>query len=75
MRWIRLAAEDNKELEMGKKVEREHADTIKWLAEQLGGKVSDALMQEAVTRIAQDHLKELSDYYTKLAKMESSARS
>jgi hypothetical protein len=80
MDWIIVEAEHGAqaqaELEAGKKVEMEHADTIKWLIEQLShssGKSdmpTDKLIHEVATRIAQDHLKELPDYYTRLKKME-----
>jgi hypothetical protein len=74
MSWTIKAAD---ELEMGVKVEMEHADTIKWLIEkvssadhQKGAPVSEDLVKEVATKIAQDHLKEMKDYYTKLKAME-----
>ena len=81
MGWV-VTAEHGKEaqdqLEMGIKVEMEHADTIRWLAKKLGPgpgydeKAMEDLVKEAATKIAQDHLKELPDYYSRLKKMEAS---
>jgi len=76
-----VGAEENKELSMGHEVEKEHTETIKWLIQKLspGPGLTDAiskqLLDEAIDRIAQDHLKELSDYYTRLHKMETEAKS
>lgn len=55
---------------MGVKVEMEHKDTVKWLVEKLGGKADEALIKEVATKIAEDHLKEMPDYYTRLKAME-----
>ena len=40
----------------------------------MGGKVDDALNKEAFKRIAQDHLNELPDYYTRLEAMEKAGK-
>ena len=56
----------NKEqLSMGKKVEREHAPTVKKIK-----KNPNMKPQEIYTSIAKDHLNEFPDYYTGLDKME-----
>lgn len=68
--WVHAADE----LEMGRQVEQEHAGTLRWLMQKLGKdpKEAQALLDEAVERIAKDHLAELPDYYTRLKRMESS---
>lgn len=72
MAWVRSAEEANKELAMGIEVEKEHLGTIKWLIKELGGdSESQKLIEETAKRIAQDHIKELPDYYTRLKEMES----
>jgi hypothetical protein len=58
---------DQNEIEMGTKVEMEHKGTIEWLKKNC----TTASMDEIARRIAQDHLRELPDYYTRLKKMES----
>jgi hypothetical protein len=58
-------AKDN-ELEIGKKVEMEHAGTIKSIA-------PDVNIKSVATLIAKDHLKEIPDYYSRLTKMEKEA--
>jgi hypothetical protein len=79
MNWINVSSAHGKqsqdEIEMGKQVEMEHKGTIQWIAEKLGGKVDEALMQEITTKIAEDHLKEMPDYYTKLKAMEKGVSS
>jgi len=57
------------ELDMGRKVELEHTATIDYLR-----KHPDAPLQKVVEMIAQDHLKELPDYYTRLKKMEEEGK-
>ena len=69
MGWV--SAADKSELEMGIAVEKEHAGTIKKLLEKAGLKADDAILQEAFKMIAEDHLREMSDYYTRLKKMEA----
>jgi hypothetical protein len=75
--WIQILGADekgdNKELEMGRKVEQEHTDTLNWLLKEVNAPAErlEALRTEAIQRIAQDHLKELPDYYTRLKAMES----
>lgn len=53
------------ELARGLEVEREHAATLQWLIDNPGANIDDA-----IERIARDHLKELPDYYTRLDAME-----
>lgn len=61
----------NAELQKGISIEKEHLGTIQWLIETLGGDPKDVKLQEEVARrIAQDHLDELPDYYSRLEKME-----
>ena len=79
MSWT-IKAEESDQLKMGTEVEREHADTIKWLIEQLshsggqGDNPVDKLVTEVATKIAQEHLKEIPDYYTRLKDMETAKR-
>lgn len=55
---------DAKELEMGIQVEAEHLE---------GGGYSKSEMEDQAREIAMDHLAEISDYYTRLKKMEGEA--
>lgn len=61
--------DEKSQLEIGKKIEMEHVETIKKVKESIeGGKeMSD---EEVAEMIAKDHLKEDSQYYTKLVEME-----
>ena len=54
-----------RQLLMGRKVEREHKDTVGWLK-----KNPDATLDQATTSIASDHLGEDRKYYTHLKEME-----
>jgi hypothetical protein len=80
MSWFKTAAEPD-QLAMGREVEQEHAETIKWLIKKLSpgpgltDEITTKLLAETVERIAQDHLKELPDYYTRLKQMEKGAGS
>lgn len=59
----------NSELKKGIATESEHSDTIEQIIEDVkAGKVR--ALKEYFQMIAQDHLEEMSDYYTQLAKME-----
>ena len=61
----------NSELKKGIKSESEHAATIKQIIDDVkAGKVR--ALKEYFKLIAQDHLEEISDYYSRLAKMEKS---
>lgn len=63
----------NKQLEIGKRIEKEHSDTIKKIiADVKAGKVKP--FEEYFKDIAKDHLKELKDYYTRLIKMEKEGK-
>lgn len=66
------SASEESELEMGKKVEEEHQDVYDYMVKFL--KDHDLKMplsrEKFFTMIAEAHLKELPDYYTKLKKME-----
>jgi hypothetical protein len=78
MSWLKLAAEEEdpkaKQMAMGRKVEKEHTETLRWLIRELGSdgpaRPVEQLVEEAIGRIAEDHLRELPDYYTRLARME-----
>jgi hypothetical protein len=61
---------DTDQLEKGEQVESEHAETVKKIKDSIkDGKVT--LTDEEIFKlIAEDHLKELPDYYTKLEKIE-----
>jgi hypothetical protein len=81
--WVIKAAHGEQaqaELEAGKKVEMEHSGTIKWLIEQLShssgksDKPVEELVKEMATKIAEDHLKEMPDYYSRLKDMESAGK-
>jgi hypothetical protein len=75
-----VKSEENKELAMGKKAEMEHAATIEWIMSKLGPgpgydeKTKKGFIEEVVTKIAEDHLKEMPDYYSRLEQMESGAK-
>lgn len=60
-----VSADKNSELEMGRKVEREHTETIKKYMK------DNVNLDDVVESIAKDHLKEMKDYYTKLKEMEN----
>jgi hypothetical protein len=61
------------EIAKGIKAEREHKSTIESLiADIQSGKVRK--LSEYFKMIAEDHLKEMPDYYSRLAKMEQSAK-
>ena len=64
-----LGASPEEELAMGVKVEMEHAATIKRIQ---SGELTD--MKDIATAIAQDHIKEIPDYYTRLTAMEADAK-
>lgn len=77
MPWLNAhcgeCSEEEKQLQQGIEVEKEHLGSIKWLIEQLESgepREIQSLIDEAVKKIAQDHLNELPDYYTRLEKME-----
>jgi hypothetical protein len=69
--WLKRAVD---ELAMGVKVEAEHAPTVA----KIQGSIKDGKItmsdEDIYKSIAEDHLNEFSDYYTKLAKMESEAK-
>jgi hypothetical protein len=66
------------EMEIGKEVEKEHKGTIERLIditlEKTGGMIDEEtkadIVEEGITLIATDHIKEFSNYYTYLADME-----
>lgn len=61
------------ELEIGTKIEAEHKDTIKQIIEDVkAGKVKS--FKEYFKDIAEDHIAELKDYYTRLTRMEDEAK-
>lgn len=67
--------EINSELEMGIKIESEHLDVYEELEQWLKSTFKDYSKmpwpkEEFYKKIAQAHIKELPDYYTRLAKME-----
>ena len=53
------------EMAMGKKVEHEHTE---------GNKIQKTLQDVIARKISKDHLKEIPDYYTRLKKMEDTAK-
>ena len=65
---IVVEAED--QVKMGLEAEKEHAGTIKWIAEKVNGQLTDDVLNEAVRKIVSDHLKERPDYYTRLKQAE-----
>jgi len=67
---------DEKELEMGIKIESEHGDIYKELKEWMEKTYKEYSSmpwseKEFYEKIAKAHLREMPDYYTRLAKMES----
>lgn len=62
----KIGKSKDKELEIGKKIEMEHSDTIKSISK-------DVNVEAIAVKIAKDHLKEIPDYYTRLIKMEKEA--
>lgn len=68
----------NKELEMGKKVETEHKRTILKILHILGtspeSEKGKKVMSVYSEMIAQDHIDEIENYYTLLKKMEEDAK-
>lgn len=59
---------------MGKEVEKEHAPTVKKILESIkDGKVT-MTEEQIFESIAQDHVNEIPDYYTRLKKMEDEAK-
>jgi len=65
-------SQDSKELKLGIKIEAEHSDTLKKLIKDVKvGKVKP--FKYYFKDIAEDHLDELKDYYTRLTAMENKA--
>lgn len=71
--FAKLAA-DSKELEMGKKVEKEHKNTVDKIRSSVKDNKITMTDEEIFESIAKDHLSELSDYYTRLQAMEKEAK-
>jgi hypothetical protein len=70
---LKIAKElDPKELEMGRKVEREHSGTIKWIKEYYKKHNEFPPDEEVFEKISLEHLDEFRNYYTKLKAMENS---
>lgn len=69
---LKKTAADAQQLSMGKKVEKEHKDAYDLIKKKLEEKNVEMPISEDdfYTMIAQAHLKELDDYYTRLQKME-----
>jgi len=66
-------SQQEKELKIGTKIEDEHAQTIKNIVKDVkAGKVKP--FKEYFQDIAEDHLKELKDYYTRLVAMEEEGK-
>ena len=63
-------SKDKDQVQMGIEVEKEHAPTVKKIREALGEDL-DISNEEIYQMIAEDHLKEFPDYYTRLKKMET----
>lgn len=73
MKVIKLTSKTSKiskisELEMGIEVEKEHKDVYDILKKEYD---IDWTLEEFAKKIAEAHIKELPDYYTRLKKMES----
>lgn len=66
---------ENKELEMGKKIEAEHKNTVQKIRNSVQNNQITMSDEEIFESIAKDHLSELSDYYTRLQAMEKAAES
>jgi len=71
MKMIKI---NKSQLEMGVEVEKEHKDIFDHLSSLLGEDMPWTL-EEFCGKVAKAHLKEFSDYYTLLTKMENQAKS
>ena len=69
MKIIRIS---KSQIEQGVEVEKEHSAIYDELCAILGDKMPWTL-EEFVKKIAEDHLEEFSDYYTRLKEMEKEA--
>lgn len=74
---------DEIELLRGIEHEKEHAGTLRWIIESINALLQkvhypnariEEIFREGFKRIAQDHLREIPDYYTRLARMEAEAK-
>lgn len=61
------------ELNTGIKVEKEHIPTMKYIKDSMGKYHKMATTENIARHIAEDHLDEMSDYYTRLLEMEKIA--
>lgn len=72
MKIMKISKSRSEELEMGIEVEKEHLDIYKEIQDLLDA--NDIEMpwteDEFAEKVADSHLEELKDYYTKLKKME-----
>jgi len=71
--WYKISANDKidqKELEMGIKVEKEHLDIYRELKGILGDDIPWS-ENEFAEKIAKAHIRELKDYYSRLKIMEA----
>jgi len=64
---------DKKQVEMGMDVEKEHAPTVERIRESLSENL-DIPDKEIFRMIAEDHLREMPDYYTRLKRMEEEGK-
>ena len=76
--WLRKASEPTHErgdqLKMGREVEKEHAPTVSKIIASVKDGAVGMSTEEIYESIAQDHLNEIPDYYTRLKKMEDEAK-
>ena len=77
VRFFKTQGAEISQIDMGKKVEMEHKQTIVDLAKMLKPDLDESelneIVQQTVTEIAKDHISELPLYYTKLSDMEASS--
>jgi len=73
---VDMPEDDSKEEQMkaGKKVEEEHSPTLKKILEDIEDGKLNMSAEEFYSAIANDHLKEHPDYYTRLLDMETQAK-
>jgi hypothetical protein len=74
MNKIKLYEDYNHELNLGKKIEKEHDSTYNKIKEFYEKNGDFPTKLKVFQWIAEDHLKEFKDYYTRLEEMEKLAK-
>lgn len=65
---------DADQVKQGIEVEYEHKPTFRWLRDYILKNGTFPPIEAFAQNISKDHLKEIPDYYTRLAKMEAEAK-